>query len=443
MGNPRLSEYGPRQRRDSSKIRQVKSLNGTVIGNYQIVDLIGKGGFGVVYKAISHLVNREVALKIYRINNDLAFDAFRKGANLLSQVSHPNIVTLYDFLTIKGYAVMVLELLNPGDSLRSYVGTFSSADQLPRFLSIFKEILSAIKYCHQQKFKSISGEWQKGVYHGDIKPDNIFLCKGRVKIMDFMIPDLERFLAHYINYSREEFPDKYATQLYGTPLYMSPEQMRGIVNEQTDIYNIGITAFELISGFYPYESGSDFNKDCFVLLNEIAPETPLWLINIIHRCIAHDLDIRYKHIFEIERDIILNEVKISQNHMSHISDNYSDKAIINKRIEEILRNVLPEGVAMQSENIGQLLQQAINTAILSNQSEVRLTPSRSIMPGLMALKGKEVGIEDTIISFGNNNQFGDIMISDIAKGDIIKITLNINNYLDFKTNKELLEELLQ
>lgn len=276
---------------------------GSVLGNYRFIELVGKGGFGEVYRARSLEVHRDVAVKLYKIEDKGAFAAFRRGANFLAQLDHLNIVKMFDFFTVDCYALMVMELLAPDQTLRCLVGDFCSQDRIAAFIQTFSKILAAVRYCHQIEFVDVDGDLKLGIYHGDIKPDNIFVHKGEIKIADFMIPNLEQFILQRKRY--EIFP-LHATDLYGTPMYMSPEQRGGIVNEQTDIYNIGVTAFELLTGFYPYDTVDHYHASIPQHPSRYCPHSPNWLNAILMKCIANDRAARYSHIAEIERDILSN-----------------------------------------------------------------------------------------------------------------------------------------
>jgi serine/threonine protein kinase len=307
----KLSKYGIRKARSPERksAKYVASIeDGAVLGNYQFIEMIGIGGFGEVYRAKGIQVSREVAIKLYHIDNETVLDAFRQGANFLSQLNHTNIIILYDFFVFDAYALMVMELLNPHHTLRKFTGDFNSEERIPNFISIFSSLLSAIRYCHQTTFQGLDGKFKTGIYHGDIKPDNIFIQKRQIKVADFMIPNLETFLSRCKE--DEDFP-QYDTSRYGTPMYMSPEQCGGVVNEQTDIYNIGITAFELLTGFYPYETKYDYYAGKYQLPERFNPYSPPWLNAIIIKCMENDPTLRYSHISEIERDLIAG---ISESH---------------------------------------------------------------------------------------------------------------------------------
>lgn len=299
-----LSEYGVRKQSGITRSKKPEIEAGTIIGNYRFLEIIGFGGFGEVYKAESLEVHREVAIKLYEVRDEDALKAFKRGANLLAQIDHPNIVKLYDFFTTGNYALMVMELLSPNQTLRSIVGDFCGQEKIGDFLKIFRDILDAIRYCHQSRFHDIDGQPKIGIYHGDIKPENIFLHKGQIKIADFMIPNLENIL-YQGRWEQESFP-YYDTRAYGTEMYMSPEQQSGIVNEQTDIYNIGVTAFELLTGFYPYDSEDNYHNNIYYPPTRFCPYTPEWLNETLIKCIVHDKSKRYEQIAEIERDIMIN-----------------------------------------------------------------------------------------------------------------------------------------
>jgi serine/threonine protein kinase len=217
------------------------SLVGSVIGNYRLVELIGRGGMGTVYRGQHEELRRFVALKILRpkySGNEEALQRFFNEARATSAIDHPGIVKIFDFgRTADGLAFIAMELLR-GESLSHRIEVKPLSEQ--RALGIIRQLASALAAAHAI-----------GIVHRDLKPDNIFLCIDpdmadgeRIKLLDFGIAKLAL--------PDETTPAPALTQtgtLMGTPSYMSPEQCRGVkVDLRSDIYALGCILFELISG---------------------------------------------------------------------------------------------------------------------------------------------------------------------------------------------------
>ncbi|MDP4116468.1 MAG: serine/threonine-protein kinase [Bacteroidota bacterium] len=213
----------------------------TKIRDYVIIDKIGEGGMGDVYLAKDNL-ERKVAIKV--LNPILAKDEhlvkrFKQEARAQSALSHPNIVTLYNYFVEDDKYCIAMEYAE-GETLKSLIKRIGPIPEA-RSKNILKQILEGLNYAHS-----------KGIIHRDIKPSNIIIDKNdNVKIMDFGIAKIlgDRNLT------------KTGTKL-GTIFYMSPEQVLGHkdVDHRSDIYSLGVTFFEMLSGKLPFDStdASDF-----------------------------------------------------------------------------------------------------------------------------------------------------------------------------------------
>lgn len=211
----------------------------TVIENYKIVSVVGKGGMGTVYKAYDTKLERYVAIKILnsQISDNPAFiERFKKEAKHQAQLSHPNIVTVYGFIDFKGIHGIVMEYVE-GDGLDKIIRDEGKLHILD-CLYVLKNVLAGVGYAHS-----------RGFVHRDIKPSNIIISEdGTAKIMDFGI-------------SKSIF-DKSLTQTgskVGTVYYMSPEQVKGTeLTHHTDIYSIGVTLYEMLTGYPPFYFDSEY-----------------------------------------------------------------------------------------------------------------------------------------------------------------------------------------
>ena len=212
---------------------------GTTVAAYRIIEKIGEGGMGVVYKAVDTTLDRVVAIKALSAElakNPELEQRFRAEARAQASLNHVNLATLYAFLVESGTAWMVMEFIE-GESFASIIqrrGPIPSQESLP----LFRQSLLGLGYAHRM-----------GIVHRDIKPGNMMLNRqGIVKVMDFGIAKV----------LGGRSMTRTGTQM-GTAWYMAPEQVmnRG-VDIRSDIYALGVTLYEMLSGRVPFESDSDY-----------------------------------------------------------------------------------------------------------------------------------------------------------------------------------------
>ncbi len=212
---------------------------GSIVENYKVVSVLGEGGMGIVYKAFDIKLERFVALKVLNqtgaLNTNFV-ERFKREAKNQAKLNHPNIVSVYGFTEQNGILGIVMEYVE-GETLEKMI-TRKSKLETKEALLILQQVLEGVGHAHSKNF-----------IHRDIKPSNIILNKeGIVKIMDFGI-------------SKALF-DKGITKTgtkIGTLLYMSPEQIRAEdPTKQSDIYSIGITLFEMLSGKTPFDKGTEY-----------------------------------------------------------------------------------------------------------------------------------------------------------------------------------------
>jgi len=227
-------------------------------GHYQIISQLGRGGMGIVYKAIDRRDRRKVAIKqliLEGVDESRAKnlrDRFRREALVAARFSHPNIVSVYAVETSTESCYYVMELLE-GTNLRREIER-KHGPMLPRdFLPIFQQVAEALEYAHQRK-----------VIHRDVKPDNIFILEdGRVKIADFgiaAVTDMESTLL-----TKSGF-------LLGTPAYLSPEQLKDArrIDHRADLYSLAVVGYECLSGQLPF-SGEGIAGTAYKIISEEAP----------------------------------------------------------------------------------------------------------------------------------------------------------------------------
>jgi serine/threonine protein kinase len=210
---------------------------GDLINGYKLSRLLGEGGMGKVFLGEQLSTGAKVAVKILlneHLHNQYAKDSFRQDAMILSELRHKNIVRLVDFFEDKLGHFMVMEAVD-GIQLDQYITRERGLLPYEEAIGLFCQILDGLAYAHSQ-----------GVIHRDIKPENILIDKkGQVKIIDFGIAkmlDSDKNLAKTM-----------ANQGVGTPLYMSPEQVKGEkVNVTTDVYSAAIVFYFMLTGKNPY-----------------------------------------------------------------------------------------------------------------------------------------------------------------------------------------------
>jgi serine/threonine-protein kinase len=213
---------------------------GLKVGHYRIVDILGEGGMGIVYKAVDIHLERDIALKILNsqaLNNPQFIERFKREARNQAQLNHPNIVPVYGFTEEAHVLGIVMEYVE-GETLENIIDKKGRIPLL-QALEILKQILHGAAYAHS-----------KGFVHRDIKPSNIIVNNdGIAKIMDFGISK---------SLNETKGITRTGSKL-GTILYMSPEQIKAVEpTNQSDIYSIGITFYEMISGKNPFDIGTDY-----------------------------------------------------------------------------------------------------------------------------------------------------------------------------------------
>jgi serine/threonine-protein kinase len=212
---------------------------GTRIGDCQILEFVGEGGMGTVYRGIDLMLNREVAVKVLRrdyARQPEVGERFRSEAVAQSRLHHHNIATLFSFQRLGEDYFMIMEYVR-GETLAAIikrVGAMSCESVIPFFL----QILDGIEHAHQLE-----------VIHRDIKPANIMLTvNGVVKVMDFGI-------ARVLGTSRLTREGR----VIGTFEYMSPERIRGVETDaRSDVYSLGIVLYEMLTGHVPFSSSSEY-----------------------------------------------------------------------------------------------------------------------------------------------------------------------------------------
>lgn len=256
---------------------------------YEILEVIGSGGMAVVYKALCHRLNRYVAVKVLKdeFANDNEFrEHFRAESQAVAMLSHPNIVSVYDFSRDYNCQYIVMELLE-GITLKQYMQK-KGALSWKEALHFATQISRALSHAHS-----------KGIVHRDIKPQNIMVVKdGSIKVADFGI-------AHLQSESNAEAPET-----MGSIHYISPEQVHGeTVDARADIYSLGVVMYEMLTGRLPYEGDTveavaiQHISQMLTLPGDIKSDIPVQLENITLRAMATDINTRYQSADELLSDL--------------------------------------------------------------------------------------------------------------------------------------------
>jgi serine/threonine protein kinase/formylglycine-generating enzyme required for sulfatase activity/dienelactone hydrolase len=267
---------------------------GTKLGRYSIVELIGAGGMGVVYRARDEKLERAVAIKILSpglLTGDDARHRFHKEALALAKLSSPHIAAVYDVGEQDGVDYIVMECV-PGESLATRLrsGPLAVKDAT----SIALQIAQALEEAHEQ-----------GVIHRDLKPANVMVTpKGQVKVLDF---GLAKLLEPQIEDSTQSIME--TRGLAGTPLYMSPEQAYGNrVDTRTDLWSLGVVYYESLTASRPFQADSTIGvlraitEKAPTPLRQIRADAPALAEQIVGRALEKDPASRYQSASQVIGD---------------------------------------------------------------------------------------------------------------------------------------------
>ena len=268
---------------------QDKYIGQMLDGRYEIQELIGEGGMAIVYRALDHRLNRNVAVKILR--DEMAQDEefkrrFCAESHAVAMLSNPNIVSVYDVSHSDLLEYIVMELVD-GITLKQYMDK-KGALAWNEALYFTRQISRALAHAHE-----------RGLIHRDIKPHNIMLLKdGTIKVADFGIAALDNEV-HESN-----------GQAIGSIHYIAPEQARGeSPDSRSDIYSLGVVMYEMLTGEKPY-TGDSLGEIAVKHMNaeptpphELVPDVPQELERIALKAMEADIDSRYQSASELLADL--------------------------------------------------------------------------------------------------------------------------------------------
>jgi eukaryotic-like serine/threonine-protein kinase len=258
-------------------------FRGQIIGKYRILSPLGSGGFGTVYLAEDTWIDKKVAIKVPHKQN-LDFSQMLKEPRLLASLSHPNIVTI---LTAEKEQVffIVMEYV-PGETLEQIIVRDGALD-LSRALDFTCQICNAVDHAHRV-----------GIIHRDLRPGNMLVSEsGLLKVSDFGTSRFLEIAAH-------------GTTVIGSPPYMAPEQFHGKAVFASDIYSVGVTMYQMLTGVLPYDTPAPADLDKLMRGELVSPPRlknkaiPKAISDIVLRALSPDLTVRYQRAGELLDDVL-------------------------------------------------------------------------------------------------------------------------------------------
>ena len=259
-------------------------FRGQIIGKYKILSTIGSGGFGTVYLGEDTWIDKKVALKVPH-KQDVDFGELLREPRLLASLNHPNIVTIMTAEKQEHIFFIVMEFV-PGETLEALV-TREGALDVTRALDYTCQICNAVDHAHRQ-----------GVLHRDLRPSNVLVTEnGLLKVADFGTSRFLEIAAH-------------GTTVIGSPPYMAPEQFQGRAVFASDIYSLGVTMYQMMTGMLPYHTPSPADLDRLMRGDlTTAPrlrnaKIPKAINDIIMKAMAPDIHARYQRASELLDDVL-------------------------------------------------------------------------------------------------------------------------------------------
>src|SRR5258705_5897298 len=257
-------------------------FRGQIIGKYKILSTIGSGGFGTVYLAENAWIDKKVALKVPH-KQSVDFGELLREPRLLASLNHPNIVTILTAEKQENVFFIVMEFV-PGETLESIIAQEGALD-VSRALDYTCQISNAVDHAHKQ-----------GVLHRDLRPSNVLVAEsGMLKVADFGTSRFLEIAAH-------------GTTVIGSPPYMAPEQFQGKAVFASDIYSLGVTMYQMLTGVLPYDTPAPADLDKLMSGELVSPprlknsSIPKSISDIVMRAMAPEITARYQRAPELLAD---------------------------------------------------------------------------------------------------------------------------------------------
>lgn len=255
-----------------------------IVGKYKILSTIGSGGFGTVYLALDTWIDKKVALKVPH-RQGVDFGELLREPRLLASLNHPNIVTIMTAEKQEHVFFIVMEYV-PGETLEALIANRGPLD-IPTALDYTCQICNALDHAHKQ-----------GVLHRDLRPSNVLVSdSGLVKVADFGTSRFLEIAAH-------------GTTVIGSPPYMAPEQFQGKALFASDIYSLGVTMFQMLTGDLPYDTPSpaDLERllrgELLVSVRARNPKIPRSINDIVLKAMSPEVHGRYQRASDVLEDIL-------------------------------------------------------------------------------------------------------------------------------------------
>jgi len=259
-------------------------FRGQIIGKYKVLSTIGSGGFGTVYLAEDTWIDKKVALKVpHRQGAD--FGELLREPRLLASLNHPNIVTILTAEKQENVFFIVMEFV-PGETLEAILARRGALD-VATALDYTCQICNAVDHAHRQ-----------GVLHRDLRPSNVLVTDaGLLKVADFGTSRFLEIAAH-------------GTTVIGSPPYMAPEQFEGKAVFASDLYSVGVTMYQMLTGMLPYDTPSPADLDRLRRGDLVTPprlrnaKIPKAINDIVLKAMAPDIHARYQRASDLLNDVL-------------------------------------------------------------------------------------------------------------------------------------------
>jgi serine/threonine-protein kinase len=259
-------------------------FRGQIVGKYKILSTIGSGGFGTVYLAEDTWIDKRVALKVPH-RQTLDFGELLREPRLLATLNHPNIVNILTAEKQENVFFIVMEFV-PGETLEAIIAREGSLE-VTRALDLTCQICNAVDHAHRH-----------GVVHRDLRPSNVLVTdSGLAKVADFGTSRFLEIAAH-------------GTTVIGSPPYMAPEQFQGKAVFASDIYSVGVTMYQMLTGVLPYDTPTPHDLERLQRGDLVAaprlrnPKVPKAINEIVLKAMAPDVPARYQRASELLDDVL-------------------------------------------------------------------------------------------------------------------------------------------